>query len=171
MEVASVEERAEVAAAAGRLSGKVALAPGAGQGLAQALPSASPPTAAGGEALVHHGDVSSAEDVAGLAEAVEAAYGRVDVLVNNAGVYPMRPFLEMDYSQWRKMFAINADSVFHLCRTFVPDDRIGTLTPGKQADLILLTIESYGMFPVNSPYGAVVSPTPGWARRSSSPAR
>jgi cytosine/adenosine deaminase-related metal-dependent hydrolase len=36
------------------------------------------------------------------------------------------------------------------------EDRIGTLTPGKQADLILLSTESYGMFPVNSPYGAVV---------------
>jgi cytosine/adenosine deaminase-related metal-dependent hydrolase len=36
------------------------------------------------------------------------------------------------------------------------EDRIGTLTPGKQADLILLDTESYGMFPANNPYGAVV---------------
>ncbi len=36
------------------------------------------------------------------------------------------------------------------------DDRVGTLTPGKQADVILLSTESYGMFPVNNPYGAVV---------------
>ena len=36
------------------------------------------------------------------------------------------------------------------------DDRIGTLTPGKQADLILLSTDAYGMFPVNNPYGAVV---------------
>jgi 5-methylthioadenosine/S-adenosylhomocysteine deaminase len=36
------------------------------------------------------------------------------------------------------------------------DDRIGTLTPGKQADIILLSTESYGMFPANNPYGAVV---------------
>jgi 5-methylthioadenosine/S-adenosylhomocysteine deaminase len=36
------------------------------------------------------------------------------------------------------------------------DDRIGTLTPGKQADIILLSTDSYGMFPANNPYGAVV---------------
>ena len=36
------------------------------------------------------------------------------------------------------------------------DDRVGTLTPGKQADVIVLSTESYGMFPANSPYGAVV---------------
>ena len=36
------------------------------------------------------------------------------------------------------------------------DDRVGTLTPGKQADIILLSTESYGMFPANNPYGAVV---------------
>ncbi len=36
------------------------------------------------------------------------------------------------------------------------DDRVGTLTPGKQADVIVLSTESYGMCPANSPYGAVV---------------
>jgi cytosine/adenosine deaminase-related metal-dependent hydrolase len=36
------------------------------------------------------------------------------------------------------------------------DAEIGTLTPGKQADVILLSTDSYGMFPANSPYGAVV---------------
>jgi cytosine/adenosine deaminase-related metal-dependent hydrolase len=36
------------------------------------------------------------------------------------------------------------------------DDRVGTLTPGKQADILLLSTDSYGMFPANNPYGAVV---------------
>ena len=36
------------------------------------------------------------------------------------------------------------------------DERIGTLTPGKQADVILLSTDAYGMFPVNNPYGMVV---------------
>jgi 5-methylthioadenosine/S-adenosylhomocysteine deaminase len=41
-------------------------------------------------------------------------------------------------------------------RTVGLDDRIGSLTPGKQADMILVSTESYGMFPANNPYGAVV---------------
>jgi NAD(P)-dependent dehydrogenase (short-subunit alcohol dehydrogenase family) len=139
--VASVEEAAGRAAGEGKLSGKVALVTGAAQGLGQAFAERlaadgaavvvvghrNPPDetaarveAAGAELLVHRADVSSAEQVAGLVEAVERRFGRVDVLVNNAGVYPMQPFLEMEYSQWREMFATNADSVFHLCRAFVP---------------------------------------------------
>jgi 5-methylthioadenosine/S-adenosylhomocysteine deaminase len=47
-------------------------------------------------------------------------------------------------------------ATIHGARTIGLGDRIGTLTPGKQADLILLSTESYGMFPANNPYGAVV---------------
>ncbi len=139
--MASVDEMTGREAAEGKLSGKVALVTGAGQGMGQAFAERlaadgaavvlvahrNPPTATlelveatGAESLVHHADVSSAEDIAGLAAAVQERFGRVDILVNNAGVYPMQPFLEMEYSQWREMFAINTDSVFHLCRAFVP---------------------------------------------------
>lgn len=139
--MASVDEAARRLPTEGRLSGKVALVTGAGQGIGQAFAErlaqdgaavvvvahSKAPTetvelieATGAESLVHHADVSSAEDVAALAAAVEERFGRVDVLVNNAGVYPMQPFLEMTYEQWREIFAINADSVFHLCRAFVP---------------------------------------------------
>jgi len=139
--VASVDEAAERRSAGGKLSGKVALVTGAGQGLGQAFAerlaadgaavvivahSKEPAEtlglveATGAESLVHHADVSSAEDIAGLAVAVEERFGRVDVLVNNAGVYPMQSFLEMEYSQWREIFEINTDSIFHLCRAFVP---------------------------------------------------
>jgi 3-oxoacyl-[acyl-carrier protein] reductase len=139
--VASVDEAAGSLSAQGRLAGKVALVTGAGQGLGQAFAARlaqdgatvvivahrNPPTAtvelveaAGGELLVHHADVSSGVEVEALAAAVESSFGRVDVLINNAGIYPMQPFLEMDYSQWREMFDVNTDSVFHLCRAFVP---------------------------------------------------
>ena len=139
--MASVEETAGRQASEGRLTGKVALVTGAGQGLGQAFAERlardgasvvvvahrNPPSetvelveAAGAESLVHHADVSSAADIEGLAKAVEERFGRVDVLVNKAGVYPMQPFLEMSYEQWRGIFAINTDSIFHLCRAFVP---------------------------------------------------
>lgn len=125
----------------GRLKGRVALVTGAAQGIGQALAirlaqdgadvviaaHKQPPDdteaavkAAGVESLVHHVDVSLEQDVADLATAVEERFGRVDVLVNNAGAYPMQNFLEMTYEQWRETFAVNIDSVFHVCRAFVP---------------------------------------------------
>jgi NAD(P)-dependent dehydrogenase (short-subunit alcohol dehydrogenase family) len=136
-----VESSENTAATPGRLKGRVALVTGAAQGIGQALAvrlaqdgadvviaaHRTPPDdteaavkAAGVESLVHHVDVSLEQDVADLAAAVADRFGRVDVLVNNAGTYPMQSFLEMTYEQWREMFQINADSVFHLCRAFVP---------------------------------------------------
>jgi len=123
------------------LKGRVALVSGAAQGIGQALAirlaqdgadvviaaHKQPPDAteaavkaAGVESLVHHVDVSLEQDVADLATAVNDRFGRIDILVNNAGAYPMQSFLEMTYEQWREMFTINADSVFHMCRAFVP---------------------------------------------------
>jgi NAD(P)-dependent dehydrogenase (short-subunit alcohol dehydrogenase family) len=123
-----------------RLRGKVAVVSGAAQGIGQALATrlaedgaavalvehttSSDETKkaideAGGEAIVVKGDVSSADDVAGIAEQVRDQYDRVDILVNNAGIYPMQSFLEMTYEEWREMFAVNIDSVFHMCKAFV----------------------------------------------------
>jgi NAD(P)-dependent dehydrogenase (short-subunit alcohol dehydrogenase family) len=137
----SAAESSGRAATPGRLRGRVALVTGAAQGIGQALAvrlaqdgadvviaaHRQPPDdteaavkAAGVESLVHHVDVSLEQDVADLAAAVDERFGRVDVLVNNAGAYPMQSFLEMTYDHWREMFQVNTDSVFHTCRAFVP---------------------------------------------------
>ena len=42
------------------------------------------------------------------------AHGRIDVLVNNAGIYPHTPFEELTFAEWRRVLATNLDSVF-LC--------------------------------------------------------
>jgi 3-oxoacyl-[acyl-carrier protein] reductase len=47
-------------------------------------------------------------------------WGRVDVLVNNAGVYPRCSFLEMTEQQWDDMQAINLKSMFHLTQAVLP---------------------------------------------------
>jgi NAD(P)-dependent dehydrogenase (short-subunit alcohol dehydrogenase family) len=70
--------------------------------------------AAGAEAKAHTVDVAQEEGVRAAVEAVIAARGRVDVLVNNAGVYPHFPFEELTYSDWRRVLATNLDSVY-LC--------------------------------------------------------
>jgi NAD(P)-dependent dehydrogenase (short-subunit alcohol dehydrogenase family) len=59
-------------------------------------------------------DVTSPESTTNMAANTVARFGRVDVLVNNAGSYPHVPFASIDYDQWRRVMAVNLDSVF-LC--------------------------------------------------------
>ncbi|HEX5608920.1 MAG TPA: SDR family NAD(P)-dependent oxidoreductase [Solirubrobacterales bacterium] len=76
--------------------------------------------AAGGEALAVHCDVSSEDDVAALGAAVTERFGPADILVHNAGIYPLVEFAEMTFEQWRALMAVNLDSNFLLCREFLP---------------------------------------------------
>jgi pyridoxal 4-dehydrogenase len=62
----------------------------------------------------HPVDVTDEDGVRRGVADVLAAEGRIDVLVNNAGVYPHRPFEELTYSEWRQVLAVNLDGVF-LC--------------------------------------------------------
>ncbi|MEN9631427.1 MAG: hypothetical protein RJA10_4655, partial [Pseudomonadota bacterium] len=64
--------------------------------------------------LALHGDVSKPEQVARCFAAVGARFGRIDALVNNAGVAIFKPLLETSYEAWRDVLATNLDGPF-LC--------------------------------------------------------
>lgn len=57
-------------------------------------------------------DVSKREDVKGIFDAIEAKYGRVDAVVNNAGVAPSHPFLETSYEEYDRAIQINQYGTF-----------------------------------------------------------
>ena len=78
---------------------------------------------AGSEAVAALCDVSSAEDVAALAATAFDAFGKVDVLVHNAGIYPITPFADMTFDDWRKVLSVNLDSMYHVCHEFLPGMR------------------------------------------------
>ncbi len=61
----------------------------------------------GGKALAVHADVTREEDVARLVDQTAESFGRLDVLVNNAGVEHKRPFLETPLSVWEQVIAVN----------------------------------------------------------------
>ncbi|GCE10287.1 SDR family NAD(P)-dependent oxidoreductase [Tengunoibacter tsumagoiensis] len=73
-------------------------------------------TAAGGSALSIAGDVAREEDVLKLFEQVKEQYGRVDILVNCAGIVAIRPFLEMETELWDQVIATNLRGTFLCCR-------------------------------------------------------
>lgn len=64
-------------------------------------------TAAGGQAVAVQGDVSKAEQARALVEAAVERFGRLDVLVNNSGVYEFAPIGEVTEAQYRRLFDVN----------------------------------------------------------------
>jgi len=77
--------------------------------------------AAGGIALAVQVDVSVPASVAAMVEAVDRAWGRVDVLVNNAGVIgPTVPIGEYPEAAWRRVLSIDLDGTFFCTRAVIP---------------------------------------------------
>jgi len=76
--------------------------------------------ASGGEGLAIKCDVTDPAEGIDVAEKTLAKYGRVDVLVNNAGVYPSKPFVEMTEEEWDRVLRINLRGVFHCTKAVIP---------------------------------------------------
>ncbi len=112
-----------------RLDGKTAIVTGAGQGLGFAVAArlaeagaavvlndldgdraeaaASRLRDGGRRALAAFGDVARRDDVGRCVDAAIAQFGRVDVLVNNAGIWPREPFLEAPSELWWRTLEVN----------------------------------------------------------------
>lgn len=71
-------------------------------------------------ALAVRADVTSGADTEALAEAAIETFGRIDILINNAGTYPHTPFDSITYDEWRRVFAVNLDSVFFCTKSVLP---------------------------------------------------
>jgi len=67
-------------------------------------------------------DVSDPEQTSTLAEEV-GSFGTVDILINNAGIYPFSSIDELTVEQWHKVMAVNVDSVFLVTKQFLPGMR------------------------------------------------
>lgn len=113
-----------------KLQGKVAVVTGAskgiGAGIAQALAAEGASvvvnyasskagadavvaaiTAAGGQAIAVGGDVSKAAEAQGLIDAAVKAYGRLDILVNNSGVYAFGALADITEAEFHRQFGVN----------------------------------------------------------------
>jgi len=124
------------------LVGKVALITGGSRGLGRAMAvalaaegatialvardkakleeSAAEVVKAGGKASLHIADVASESDVAALEKEIAAQYGKLHILINNAGINVRKTITEFTLDEWNSVVNTNLTSVFLLCRAFVP---------------------------------------------------
>ena len=157
-----------------RLEGRVAVVTGAATGIGQAIAvafaaegarvvvdyvgaaSSADETlgkihAAGGECISVAADVSDAAAVHGLVQAAVDAYGRLDVLVNNAGIEKKAAFVDFPLETWNKIVAVNLTGPF-LCAQAAARQMI---LQGQGGRIInISSIHEDMTMPTNAPYCA-----------------
>ena len=75
---------------------------------------------AGGDALAHRADVSDESEVAGIIEATLSHWGRLDILVCNAGATVDAPLMRLKPEQWHHVIETDLTSAFLCCRAALP---------------------------------------------------
>jgi NAD(P)-dependent dehydrogenase (short-subunit alcohol dehydrogenase family) len=153
-------------------SGRVVAVTGAGSGLGQGV--ARRFAAAGARVVVHYrraaagatalvdaigrdravaveADLSRPDEAAALVAAAVRDFGRLDALVNNAGIYPLAGVLEMTPAQWDEVVAANLTSVF-LCTQAAARQMVAQ--GGGGAIVNVTSIEARSALPSHSHYSA-----------------
>jgi NAD(P)-dependent dehydrogenase (short-subunit alcohol dehydrogenase family) len=74
----------------------------------------------GGVCATHAGDVAKAESVAAMVDACMAAFGRIDVLVNNVGIARTGGIATTEEADWDRVTDVNQKSVYLTCKHVVP---------------------------------------------------
>jgi len=77
-------------------------------------------TSAGGKAVAVQGDVSKEAEAKGVVDTALKEFGRLDILVNNSGVYEFSPIESTTEEQYRKMFDINVLGTLLTTKAAVP---------------------------------------------------
>ena len=106
----------------------------------------------GGTAAFRALDVTSAEDMRDFVRGAEAAYGQVDVIVNNAGVMPLSPIHKLKVDEWDRTIDVNIKGVLYGIAAVLP--RMQAQGSGH-----IVNIASIAGLKVFTPIGTVYSAT------------
>jgi meso-butanediol dehydrogenase/(S,S)-butanediol dehydrogenase/diacetyl reductase len=116
-----------------------------------------PPTQTGDNLAYAKTDVRNGSDNSAMVEAAVTRFGRLDLLVNNAGIGHLAETPAMDESDWERLFAVNVSSVFHACKAAIPRMEAG----GAILNVASISglVGDYGMGAYNASKGAVINYT------------
>ncbi len=151
------------------LDGKVAVITGASRGLGKAMALAlagagakialvardrpkleETAAAAGNGSAIFVTDVTDEAQVNALAQDIASKFGRVDILINNAGMNIRKQLVEYSLDEWRRITDTNLTSVFLMCRAMIPHMR----GRGYGRILNLTSIMSHVSLPGRTAYSA-----------------
>lgn len=114
--------------------------------------------ASGGRCSVQTTDVGSAEEIESLVEQTLGQFGRVDVLVNNAGIAPQANIEDLDEALFETVLLVNMRAVYRACRAVWPAMK-------KQGGGVIVNISSVASvdpFPGFTAYGAAKAWVNAW---------
>ncbi|OWV76426.1 3-ketoacyl-ACP reductase [Rhizobium sp. R339] len=101
---------------------------------------------AGGEALTAKADVSEAQAVRRMFDAAEAAFGGIDVLVNNAGIMMLSPLAEAEDENFDRQIGVNLKGTFNTLREAAKRLRDGGRIINFSTSVVGLKLETYGVY-------------------------
>jgi pyridoxal 4-dehydrogenase len=135
----------------GKLDGRIAIVTGGAQGIGRAIvdklaeegasvvvadidlaKGEAAAGAVGGQAI--RTDISDPDQVRALVDAVMAAHGKLDVLVNNAAIVPFTPWDDIDFAEWRRIMSVNLDGTFLVTRAV--SDAMRTAGYGRIVNIV-----------------------------------
>jgi meso-butanediol dehydrogenase / (S,S)-butanediol dehydrogenase / diacetyl reductase len=103
-------------------------------------------------------DVTQEAAVSRMVDAVMTQYGRIDLLVNNAGMGMLAQTPDTNPEEWRRVFALNVDSIFLVCRAAIPHIRRNGGAIVNVASISGL-LGDYGFTAYSASKGAVINYT------------
>jgi 3-oxoacyl-[acyl-carrier protein] reductase len=101
---------------------------------------------AGGEAIAVKADISDPNAVRGMFDAAEAAFGGIDVLVNNAGIMTLAPIAETDDASLDRHIAVNLKGTFNTLREAARRLRSGGRIVNFSSSVVGLLMPTYGIY-------------------------
>jgi NADP-dependent 3-hydroxy acid dehydrogenase YdfG len=117
--------------------------------------------------LIVECDVRDDPAVRAMVAGVEQAWGRVDILINSAGLFQTAPLAETTNEMWDDMWHTNVNGTFYPTRAVVP----GMLERGKGTIVVMSSVAAHRAYSGNSAYSASKYAVTGFARALSSEVR